>query len=674
MRTGRSGAGARRGAVTAVTRETGRPPAAHRDRLTIEHVVGFSSPGSFRISPDRRSVAYIAEAADAKQLFVLPLEGGYPRQITASEKPVSDPQWSPDGTRLCFVREKAIWVVGVDGSGLRKVVDHPAGNTSPRWSPRGDRLAFLSRRRGWDQVWLVELPIDPPDKEADDGRERKVLPDPQRLTTGPYDNEEPAWSRDASTISFVSLRSEDLLTKQVHVVDVEGALAGAAHAERQLAGESSWACGASWTPDGRGLVFVDDLEGWFHVYRMGRDGDARQRLTHGEVEHGEPSGAPPYSPRVSPDGRHVAHIRVRDGLIDLVVRPLDDVPGSSRDERVVNPSPGIWRLVDWLGDDHLAATREDTWRPQDLWVLPVPGLAAGRGRPRQITHSLPAVVRTEGFAAPERVRFTARDGLGIEGTLWLPRADGAPHSGSREDGGRFPVVIYPHGGPTWQTYVGWWPLFQLFAQEGMATLAIDFRGSTGYGKVFRWANRGEWGHGDLHDLVDGARWALEQPWADGRLGIFGGSYGGYMTLAALVEEPALWQVGVDLYGDSEIAESYRHGDRVGRIDLERMMGRPDDPGAAELYRRGSPVYRAERIEAPLLILHGRKDKRVVPLMTERMVEALEIEGKFHEVHWYDEEAHGWERRENRRDAYERILTFLKRHLLGEDEPESDPGG
>jgi len=147
--------------------------------------------------------------------------------------------------------------------------------------------------------------------------------------------------------------------------------------------------------------------------------------------------------------------------------------------------------------------------------------------------------------------------------------------------------------------------------------------------------------------------------------MYGGSYGGYLTLCALVEEPSMWAAGVDLFGDSEIAESYRHGDRAGRIDLERMMGTPDDPEKAELYRRGSPLYRAERIEAPLLLLHGRKDRRVVPLMTEKMVEALEIEGKYHEVHWYADEAHGWERRENRRDAFGRILAWLKRHLAGE---------
>ena len=209
------------------------------------------------------------------------------------------------------------------------------------------------------------------------------------------------------------------------------------------------------------------------------------------------------------------------------------------------------------------------------------------------------------------------------------------------------------------------PLKQILVREGFAVLDVDFRGSTGYGRAFRDANMGEWGHADVQDCVDAGRWAAGQPWSDGRLAVQGGSYGGYLVLCALAEAPDLWRAGVDLYGDSEIAESYRHGDRPGRLDLHRMMGDPDDPAAAPRYRRGSPVYRAERIEAPVLILHGRRDRRVVPLMTERMVEALVIEDKLHEVHWYDEEAHGWEHRETRRDAWTRIVAFLRRHVLDE---------
>jgi dipeptidyl aminopeptidase/acylaminoacyl peptidase len=328
----------------------------------------------------------------------------------------------------------------------------------------------------------------------------------------------------------------------------------------------------------------------------------------------------------------------------------------------------VWRSVGWLADGAwLAAIGESETLPQDLWLLPVPGVAPSGSRPRQITQSLPAVVgaalapaRTP---AGERIAVTARDGLRIEGTLWRPAT-----ATGRRGGERVPAVLYPHGGPTWQAYRSFTPFKQLLVREGFAVLDVDFRGSTGYGRDFRHANHDEWGRADAWDMIDAGRWAADQPWCDGRLAIYGGSYGGYLVLSALVEEPGLWRAGVDLYGDSEIAESFRHGDRPGRLDLARQMGSPDDPARAESFRRGSPVYRAERIEAPVLILHGRKDKRVVPLMSEKMVEALEIEGKHHEVRWYDDEGHGWEKRENRRDAFNRILAFLKRHVL--DDPDA----
>jgi dipeptidyl aminopeptidase/acylaminoacyl peptidase len=424
------------------------------------------------------------------------------------------------------------------------------------------------------------------------------------------------------------------------------------------------------------------------VVRRSADGRDRFVLTDGDREHGEPAGGIGYIPLPSPDGSRVVHIEVHDGLIDLIVRSVGDaappkrgrgrppkvprtVAAATKAERI-SPWDGVWRAVGWLPDGAwVAAIGESETRPQDLWLLPVPGVAPDGARPRQVTDSRPAVLASA--LAPgrvptgERIAIKARDGLRVEGTLWRP----ANATGKR-GGKRVPTIVYPHGGPTWQAYRSFQPFKLLLAREGFAFLDVDFRGSTGYGRSFRRANHDEWGHADVHDLIDAARWAREQPWSDGRLAIFGGSYGGYMVLCALVDEPALFAAGVDLYGDSEIAESFRHGDRPGRLDLLKQMGTPDDPARTELFRRGSPVYRAERIEAPLLILHGRKDKRVVPLMTERMVEALEIEGKTHEVHWYDDEGHGWERRENRRDAYERIVRFLRTHVL--DEPPVETSG
>jgi len=655
--------------------------------LTVERIVAVDTPREIRLHPRDRLAVLTAEMAGARQLFTVSLRSGARTQLTASEKDITDPQWSPDGRRVAYVRGEEIRILDIDGGRDVLVAGHPAGVSLPRWSPDGRRIAFVSRRRGWSQAWLVDAPIPRRGRPAKDPRP----PEPRPLTATGIDVEDLEWSADGEDLAVVTFRSPDHRVAEIHLVEV------ATGKERRIAGGGrEWAAGPRAVADG-GFLYVSDADGWFQVMRIAADGRARTVLTSGSREHGEPAGAYGFAPLPSRDGSHFAHIDIHDALVDVVITPI----GGSRPVKrgrgrppknppptvaagagtVVNPWPGVWRAVGWTADGAwLAAIGESETRPQDLWLLPVPGVAPADSRARQVTDSMPAVLDAafvpDRTIPGERIVFKARDGKRIEGTLWRP-SGATGKRGSR----RVPTVVFPHGGPTWQAYRAWVPFKQLLAREGFAFLDVDFRGSTGYGRDFRNANRGEWGHADAFDMIDAGRWAAAQSWSDGRLAIYGGSYGGYLVLCALVEEPSLWRAGVDLYGDSEIAESFRHGDRPGRLDLGRQMGSPDDPALAEVYRRGSPVYRAERVEAPLLILHGRKDRRVVPLMSERMVEALEIEGKHHEVHWYDDEGHGWEKRENRRDAFNRIRSFLRRHVLDEPEPEPDesatsgkPGG
>ncbi|TME84532.1 MAG: S9 family peptidase [Chloroflexi bacterium] len=650
-----------------------RPSEGSGSSLTIEQIVAIEAPRDFRLHPRERLIAYTAEAAGARQLFVLAYRAGaasFPTQLTASEKGVSEPQWSPDGRRVAFVRDGAIWTVELDGSRQQRVSEHPAGNSMPRWSPDGRRLAFISRRRGWSQVWLLDAPLPRRGRPA----AAPKAPDPKAVSPAGVDVEDYAWSPDAQRLAIVALRPSAGYRERISIVSVSDA------EELPIpAPDGAWELAPHWLADGS-LLFVSDAEGWVQVVRLSPDGSSRTVLTAGERDHGEVSGAPGYGPVPSPDGRRFVHAEMHDALVALVVAPLAGTRGGQASQRgkprpasarsrggsSIQPWSGVWRTVGWTPDGQwVAAMGEGERAPQDLWLLPVPGAAPSAARPRQLTQSLPAVLGpvVRRFLDGERVSIPVRDGLQIPGTLWRPAANRG-----RGDGKPVPAVVYPHGGPTWQAYRSWQPFKQLLVAQGMAFLDVDFRGSTGYGREFRDANVGDWGHTDVQDIIDAGRWLQQQPWCDGRLAVYGGSYGGYLTLSALVEEPAMWKAGVDLYGDSEIAESYRHGDRVGRLDLERMMGSPDGASQAERYRRGSPVYRAERIEAPLLILHGRKDKRVVPLMSEKMVEALEIEDKHHEVHWYDDEGHGWERRENRRDAFTRIRDFLKRYLLEEAPP------
>ncbi|MFL5715043.1 MAG: S9 family peptidase [Chloroflexota bacterium] len=652
------------------------PPTTPSPHLTIEAIVAVEAPREFRLHPRDRVVAYTAEAAGARQLFTLSLRGGYPVQLTASAKPVSDPQWSPDGRRLAFVRDEEVWVLETDGSRVTMVAGKPAGGRAPRWSPDGHRLGYLSRRRGWTQVWVIDAPVPRRGRPATEPKP----PRPVALTATGLDVEAFEWSPDGTRLAVMGHFGPDVdETAQIALVDV------ADRTMRTVAGERSVDVGGRWASDGS-LLYVSDADGWFQVVRLTADGRDRIVLTEGEREHGEPLSGIMFgagsAPLPSPDASRFVHVEIHDGLQDLRVGEIaaGTAPkrGRGRPPKVprtvsaatagarINPWDGVWKSIGWTADGAwVAATGEREISPADLWLLPVPGVAPDDARPRQVTESLPVALRDamspSRIPKAERIAVTARDGLRIEGTLWRPNT-----ATGRRGGTRVPVILSPHGGPTAQAFRSFIPFKQVLVAAGFAVLDVDFRGSTGYGRTFRMANHDEWGHADVQDLIDAARWAAEQPWADGRLAIYGGSYGGYMVLCALVEEPALWRAGVDLYGDSDIAESYRHGDRLGRLDLHKMMGSPDDDARLESYRRGSPVYRAERIEAPVLLIHGRKDKRVVPLMTERMVEALEIEGKRYEVQWYDEEGHGWEKRETRRDAFERILAFLKANVL--DEP------
>jgi dipeptidyl aminopeptidase/acylaminoacyl peptidase len=646
--------------------------------VTPERLATVDPPRDVRLSPDGRTVALSIEYAGSRQLCVMPLRGGWPRPITSSAAASTDPRWSPDGRSLVFVRDGSIVVVDVDGRREVVVAEHPAGNTSPRWSPDGRTIAFVSRRRGWSQAWVVDAPV------ARRGRPPLTPrpPEPRAVTPPGIDVEDLAWSPDASRLALSGQRSPDLLTAQVWTVDL------ATGEDRILAGDGEWAVGPRWLPDGSGLLCGIEVDGWMQVVRVSADGAHRTTLTAGPVEHVDFSGTEGWAPLPSPDGSHFVHVAIHDGCVDAVVGPLAEAAPPKRPRGrpprvprptsvaapvsglVLNPWAGVWRPFAWLPDGSAVLTIADGDRaPKDLWLLPVrPGTAGAApagpsspgDRPRRVTTSLPATVDADRFVDGERVRIAARDGVEMEATLYRP-----PDATGKRGARRVPVVVQAHGGPSSQTLRDWHPMRQLLVAEGIAVVAVDFRGSTGHGEAYRLLNRGEWGHADAHDFVDAGRWAAEQSWCDGRLAAYGASYGGYLVLCALTDEPSMWRAGVDLFGDSEIAESFRHGDRAGRLDLQRQMGDPSDPAAAELFRRGSPVYRAERIEAPLLILHGRKDRRVVPLMTERIVEALEIEGKHHEVRWYDDEAHGWQRRETQRDATERTLAFLRRHLLGQ---------
>jgi dipeptidyl aminopeptidase/acylaminoacyl peptidase len=605
-----------------------QPASPAPKNLTIEKIVGLHSPEAFHLAPDGRQLAYLADVGGQRQVHIATPEGGWPRQLTIVRQDCEAPQLSPDGAEVAFVRESALWVARCDGSSERRLLKTKAGIRMPRWSPDGRLIACYSRLRGWDQIWLIDLG-DPSTR-------------PRLLTPKPGDYEYLAWSPAGHLIAYTMQRA-DLRGRDLYVVEV------ASGQERLLSDPQRPALLDTpvWMPSGEELLYVGDLDGWAHLWAVSLASGAQRQLTSGPCEDGQAVGGEAFAPVPAPDGRQIAFVRNRAACFDLML-----VAAEGGEPRRISQGDGVWSVVGWMPDGQsLLATFEAPYAPPDLWRV------ATDGEARQLTFSLAGGIDAAQLPRPEQVCFASEDGLRVCGTLYRPQAaDGAT---------RLPAIVYPHGGPTWQHLRYWSPFLALLAQEGYMILAPDFRGSTGYGSAFRDANFGVWGVKDTADVVAAARYLQARDDVDGeRVGVFGGSYGGYMVLCALTRYPEVFRCGVDLFGDSEIALSYRHGDRAGRQDLQRMMGQPEEN--QEAYRAGSPVYLAEHVQAPLLILHGKDDMRVVPLMSEKMIEALKIEGKYHEAQFYEGEGHGFDKPENRKDVYKRILRFLNAHLKDED--------
>ncbi|RPI16189.1 MAG: S9 family peptidase [Ignavibacteriae bacterium] len=259
------------------------------------------------------------------------------------------------------------------------------------------------------------------------------------------------------------------------------------------------------------------------------------------------------------------------------------------------------------------------------------------------------------LAYTKPITYKSCDGLTIHGYLTLPNI--SEHK-------NLPVVVNVHGGPWARDIWGYDPEVQFLANRGYAILQINFRGSTGYGKKFWEASFKKWGKEMQSDISDGVKWLIEQGIADQkRIAIYGGSYGGYATLAGLAFTPELYACGVDYVGVSNLFTFMKTIPPYWKPFLDmmyEMVGNPDKD--IELLKEASPVFHVDKIKAPLFIAQGRMDPRVNVNESDQMVEALKNRGIEVPYMVKDNEGHGFRNEENRFEFYEEMEKFLERHL------------
>ncbi|HLY84294.1 MAG TPA: prolyl oligopeptidase family serine peptidase [Acidimicrobiales bacterium] len=428
---------------------------------------------------------------------------------------------------------------------------------------------------------------------------------------------------------------------------IAGAGAGVAMAQPRFA------------PDGAALGFLCDAGGWLNLWCAGPDGDDARPLVAEAHEHGDPAWGPGLrSWAWSPDSRRVVFCRNEEGFGRLCL--AEAATGA-----VQELDRGVYYGLSWAGGPgpgaRIAGVRSGARTPDEVVVLdpgagadrrvtlargPVAGFSAGAGQPE------PEVVAWEGEDVP---------GLGraVHGRLW--RSSAAAPRGLSPDDPR-PLLVWAHGGPTSQTMVVFNARVAYFLARGWNVLHVDHRGSTGWGRAYAQALRGQWGRLDVQDIAAGMRAGAARGWGDPRRMVpIGGSAGGFAVLLLLALHPELCAAGVDLYGVTDLFELNETTHRFEAHYLESLVGAL--PANAERYRQRSPVTVADRIACPVLVLQGSADKVVPQSQSDALVATLQRRGTVVDYHVYDGEGHGWSRAEVVEDMLERIDTFLRRHVV-----------
>ena len=308
---------------------------------------------------------------------------------------------------------------------------------------------------------------------------------------------------------------------------------------------------------------------------------------------------------------------------------------------------GIHSNPNWSPDgSFLTFEYESPLLPPDLYRLEL-----STKEVTQLTYSNPPAMQKNKKILPDVVFYKSFDGLEIPAFLYKPeKPNGA-------------AIVYPHGGPKDQYGYFWDELAQYFTAKGYYYLAPNYRGSTGYGKQFERANYGSWGVDDTKDCLHAAKFLRGfQDIRPESIGIAGGSYGGYMIICSLSRDPEyLYACGVSKYGDSNLVSSWALCEKRLRLYTEIFLGHP--AVNTGFYTRGSPISDVKNVQKPVLVLHGLLDTVVPPEASEEWVEALKRHDKVFEYKTYEDEPHGFLRRENLYDVYERMEQFLDWYLL-----------
>ena len=580
-------------------------------------------------------------AGQRMQLWAVPFEGGTPKAIGDGDAPAI----SPRGDRVAFERDGQIWIAPIDGSAAAKRLFIARGtNGSPEWSPDGARLAFVSGRG--DHAFIGVYAGD-------------TIPITWMAPSTSRDGS-PRWSPDGTRIAFVRRPgaggAPDSILVPRHTPWAIWSADAAMGAARQLwqAPTTHGGTNLHWAARGR-IVFLSYEDGWPHLYSIPEAGGTPLLLTPGRymAEHIS----------LSADGTYLLFAGNMGGDAgDIDRRHVVRVPVDRAEPRALTPGAGLeWAPV-VTGDGrfvaHVGATAQ---RPPLPAVVPADGGASRLLAQDRIPSEFPAAQ----LVTPRQVIFKSPDGVTVHAQLF-ERAGGPAKK---------PAVVYVHGGPPRQMLLGWhysdyyanaYALNQYLASRGFVVLSVNYRLGIGYGYEFhRPARAGAQGAIEYVDVKAAGEWLRTQPQVDPRrIGVYGGSYGGFLTALALGRDSDLFAAGVDIHGvhDFTASTSGAGAAFAAAAQSARVEEAPDLRLARETAWRSSPVSSIATWRSPVLLIHGDDDRNVRFSQTVDLARRLAAQKVPYEELVIVDDTHHFMRHANQMRVNAAIAEFLERKL------------
>jgi dipeptidyl aminopeptidase/acylaminoacyl peptidase len=606
---------------------------------SIARYLNIRSVSGAQLSPDGETLVYTTSTTGLPQLWqVRPGAAGaegQPEQLTFGNR-VQFARYSPRGDWIAYGTDRGgdertqFFLLSPDGTQERELT--PADGAFRNfggWSPRGDRIAYSSTERDGRNfdIWILDV--------GPDGRR---VGEPRMVLEGAGNLNIAAWRPDGEAMVLSQGRGE--ADNDLFLLDFASGALDTLFLPEEMSAYTS----VQWTPEGDAFYLATN-----HYRDLA--GLARYDVASRELTWLDEPGWDVERVALSHDGRYLAWSVNEEGLSRVRLRDLR----TGRDLPAPELAEGV-RGLGWAdGANRLVISVSGPDTPGDAWVHD-----PATGETVRATRSSTAGLDPADWIAPEHVSFDGFDGLTLHGLLYLPRVTGA---------GPPPVVVTLHGGPTAQGRPSFNAVNQYLLSRGYAIFDFNYRGSTGYGQAFTQADNMRRRPDQIRDLEAAAHYLRSRTDVDGtRLAAMGGSYGGFMTLAALAWYPELYAAGVNIVGVAnwitaleDASPALKNSDLIEYGDIEN----PDD---REFFRSISPIEFADAITSDLMVIHGANDPRVPVAEADQIVSAVRARGAEVEYLRFPDEGHGVSRLENRITAYQRVARFLDGSIGGPGMP------